>query len=290
MKYDTYAEYDPKGMALVLPGLLTVWAGIQRFADELVLVGGLVPHFICTHPTSTAGLPRPGTLDVDIGIALGTSAGQYGSLQTDLQAQGFRLKDGRFEKQVGVYRLYVDFLVEDPRGNRGTITVDDVPANVLPGIERALATARRQKVSGIDLFGAHQTFTIPICEVGAFLALKLRAFAHRQAPKDVFDVLYTLRHYDGGTDAAIAAFGAEARADNTAVPDAIACLKNLFRDEGTSGPLRSAHFVHGPIATGEGDDIRTSRLQIRQDVVTLGRALLAAVERIQGIGRGAGGR
>jgi len=50
MKYDTYAQYDPKQVALALPGLLTAWAGIQRFADELVVVGGLVPHFICRHP------------------------------------------------------------------------------------------------------------------------------------------------------------------------------------------------------------------------------------------------
>ena len=46
MKHGTYAEYDPKGMALTLPGLLTAWAGIQRFSDELVVVGGLVPHYV----------------------------------------------------------------------------------------------------------------------------------------------------------------------------------------------------------------------------------------------------
>jgi len=48
MKYDTYAQYDPKQVALALPGLLTAWAGIQRFADEPA--GRLVPHFICRHP------------------------------------------------------------------------------------------------------------------------------------------------------------------------------------------------------------------------------------------------
>ena len=39
-----------------------------------------MPHFICTHPESSGRLPRPGTLDVDIGIAVGASSGQYGSL------------------------------------------------------------------------------------------------------------------------------------------------------------------------------------------------------------------
>jgi hypothetical protein len=277
MKYATYAEYDPKGMALAVPGLLTVWAGIQRLRDELVLVGGLVPHFICTHPASNHRFPRPGTLDVDIGIAIGASSGQYPGLQAELQGQGFRLNGDRFEKKVGLYTLYVDFLVEDPRGRRGAIPVDDVPANVMPGIDRALATARQQAVSGIDLLGAKQHFTIPICEVGPFLALKLRAFGSRQAPKDAFDVLYTLLHYDGGTDAAIAAFGTEAQAGNSAMPDAITCLKNFFQHEDSPAPVRAAHFVHGEIDTGEGEDIRTARLQIRQDVVTLGHTLLAAI-------------
>ena len=71
-------DYDPKGIALSIPALLTVWAGIQRFSEELVLVGGLVPHFICRHPESSTQLPRPATVDVDIGIALVASSGQYG--------------------------------------------------------------------------------------------------------------------------------------------------------------------------------------------------------------------
>ena len=101
MKFASYAEFDPKGIVLSVPALLTVWAGIQRFSEELVLVGGLVPHFICRHPESDTQLPRPATLDVDIGIALGASSGQYGSPGADLQAEGFRPSkqfESRFER------------------------------------------------------------------------------------------------------------------------------------------------------------------------------------------------
>jgi hypothetical protein len=38
MKFASLAEYDPKGVALSIPALLTIWSGIQRFSDELVLV------------------------------------------------------------------------------------------------------------------------------------------------------------------------------------------------------------------------------------------------------------
>ena len=276
MKFASYAEYDPKGIALSIPALLTVWAGIQRFSDELVVVGGLVPHFICRDPGSGTRLPRPATLDVDIGIALGASSGQYGSLSADLQAQGFRPSkdfESRFERVVGPFTLYLDFLVERPPGTKGVVVVDDVPANILPGIDRALATARSQVVNGKDLFGADQSLPIRICEVGPFLVMKLRAFASRQAPKDAFDLLYTLLHYDGGTEAAIAAFHAEGAAGNLAFPEASACLRQHFGNEDAAAPVRAAHFVHGLVTSGETSDIRLLRQQIQQDVVSMGLLL-----------------
>ena len=276
MKFASYAEYDPKGIALSVPAVLTVWAGIQRFSEDLVLVGGLVPHFICRHPESDTRLPRPATVDVDIGIALGASSGQYGSLLADLQAQGFRSSkkfETRFERVVGPYTIYLDFLVEWPPGTKGVVVVDDVPANILPGIDRALATARTQLVKGTDLFGAEQSLPIRICEVGPFLVMKLRAFASREAPKDAFDLLYTFQHYDGGTDTAVAAFHAEGAAGNLAFQDASACLRQHFGNEGSAAPVRAAHFVHGPVTAGETDDTRLLRQQIQQDVVTMGLLL-----------------
>ena len=225
-------------------------------------------------------MPRPATLDIDIdigiGIALDASAGQYGSLSADLQTQGFRQSEtfpSRFEKKADSFTLYLDFLVEHPPATRGTVAVDDVSANILPGIDRALATARSQVVEGLDLFGVHQRFSIPICEVGPYLALKLRAFAHRQAPKDAFDILYTTLQYDGGTDAAIEGFRAESSAGNTAVPDALGCLQNYFAHEDSATPVRAAHFVHGEVQPGEDRELELLRQQIRQDVVTLGKML-----------------
>lgn len=278
MKLASYAEYDPKGVALSIPALLTVWAGIQRFQEELVLIGGLVPHIICRHPKS-ATLPRPVTLDVDIGIALGASAGQYGSLSADLQAQGFLRSTkfaGRFERMVEHHPIYLDFLVERPPGTSGTVVVDDIPANIFPGIDRALATARTEVINGNDLFGAKQSLSIRICEVGPFLVMKLRAFASRQAPKDAFDLLYTLLHYDGGTDAAVAAFHAEGVAGNPAFQDAAACLRQHFGNEEATAPVRAAYFVFGPMTTGESYDTSLRRRQIQQDVVTMGSLLSRA--------------
>jgi hypothetical protein len=178
---------------------------------------------------------------------------------------------------VGVATAESAFLAVRPPATHGAALVDDVPANILPGINRALASARSLTVKGVDLHGAHQELIIRVCEAGPFLAMKLRAFARRQAPKDAFDILYTLLHYDGGTQAAVTAFGEEVRAANPACADAVACLKQHFRDEQSSAPIRAANFVLGGPVPGETGDILFHRRQIQQDMVDAGRLLQAVL-------------
>lgn len=281
MKYETYGEYDPRAVAQTHPAFLTVWSALGSYHDDLVLLGGLVPQYICKHPTDSTALPRPATLDVDFGVALGATAGQYGTLSSDLRAQGFRPSEkqhGRFEKECGGFTLYVDFLVEDGDSPRGTRMVDDVPASVMPGVVRALETARQIPIEGTDLFGARQKITARVCDAGAFLVLKLRAFLFRQQGKDVFDLLYTMLHYDRGMQAAVASFALEAKMGNPAFADARIALETLFANESSPAPVKAAHFVIGPPQGSESDDIRTRRLQVQQDARDAGRMLLQAVQ------------
>lgn len=195
MKYETHNEYSPQTVAFSEAALLTLCSILEPWQDDLVLVGGLVPRYICGDVASPRDLPRPVTMDADFGIALGASAG-------------------------GMLR---------------------------------------------------------VCEAGPFLAMKLRAFAWRQAPKDAFDILYTLRHYDRGTNHAVTAFGEEVRAGNPACADAVACLNQYFHDEQSSAPVRSASFVLGQGVPGESEDIRFRRLQIQQDMVDAGHLLQKAL-------------
>jgi hypothetical protein len=217
-----------------------------------------------------------------LGIALGSSKGQYGTLATDLSAQGFRRSQDesggpRYVKTIGDVTVPVDFLAENSPSTQGTIVVDDIVANILPGIDRALATARKVEITGLDLYGITQTLNVRVCEVGPFLAMKLRAFANRQQPKDAFDIHYTLRYYDKGTEAAVEAFTEEVKVGNPACTDAIASLNEYFRDEQSSAPARAAHFLYGPVLPGESKDQRFRRQQIRQEVVDAAGLLKAAV-------------
>ena len=280
VKYETYSQYDARHTALAESAFLTLWPTLGRWHEDLVLVGGLVPKYLCGDHTEQRTLPRPATLDVDLGIALAADSGQYGSLLWELSGQGFRSSErhpARLEKTIGAFPVYVDFLVENSPHTSGSARVDEITASIMPGVDRALATARSIEVRGWDLHGAKQNFVARICEVGPFLVLKLRAFGDRQQPKDAFDILYTLLHYDGGTAAAIAAFSVEARAGNPAFPDAWRSLKEHFADESSPGPVKASHFVLGEVRAGESPDARFQRTLLRQDIVDAAALMLKAV-------------
>jgi hypothetical protein len=195
MKYETFSEYDPRHTALAESAFLTLWSTLGRWHSDLVLVGGLVPKYLCGDDTQQRSLPRPATLDVDLGISLAADSGQYGNLFWELSGQGFKRSEKRpprLEKTIGDFPIYVDFLVEHPPRTSGSAQVQDITADIMPGVNRALATAREVTVAGVDLHGAEQRLIARVCEVGPFLALKLRAFASRQQPKDAFDILYAI--------------------------------------------------------------------------------------------------
>jgi hypothetical protein len=282
MKLGDYADYDSRKVALAESALFTIWPNLEPWHDDLVLVDGLVPRYICGDTSTPRPLPRPVTLDADIGIALGASAGGMSSMQFALLEKGFHKATSpegliRYEKEVGDYSVPVDFLTDAPPHTQGSATVDDIGASVVPGINRALATARTVRVTGADLAGDHQTATLRVCEVGPFLALKLRAFLHREQPKDAFDILYTLLHYDRGPAAAFSAFAEEIRAENSACPDALLCLQRHFDSEASLGPSKAAQFFPGPVTPSESADIRFQRLQIQQEMVNAARLLKAGL-------------
>lgn len=280
MKLAHYSEYDPRAAALTEAALLTVWGALGSYAEDLVLVGGLVPKYLCGDLAAPRELPRPATLDVDLAIAIGASAGQYGSLDMDLAGQGFarsKKHEGRFEKIIEGFTIYLDFITELPGVTTGTVDVDNAPVCVMPGVTRALECHRTIIIEGADLHGATQHLKLRVCEVGPFLALKLRAFGNRQQPKDAFDILYACVHYDGGTSASVAAFGAEKDKANTAFADAARTLRESFLGETASGPVQAERFLFGERLANDTDEIRVRRALLREQVVNVGLALHAAI-------------
>ena len=55
MKMEHYSDYLARDTERSESALLTVWAVLQDLTDDLVLVGGLVPKYICKHKVCEVG-------------------------------------------------------------------------------------------------------------------------------------------------------------------------------------------------------------------------------------------
>jgi hypothetical protein len=270
-KFASFAEYPPRSLAGAEAALLTAWASLARFHDDLVLVGGLAVKYLIKPGGGL--LPGAVTMDVDFGVTLAAEGGQYGTIADDLAGQGFKRDEyGRYVRKFETMDVFIDFLTEHPTATTGTASVEGVAAGVFPGVTRALATRRKIMVEGRDLFGVTQKALVPVAGIGALLVLKLNAFAGRQQPKDAYDILLGVSRYTDGPDAAIAAFQAEATAYNQGYARAAATLRQHFSDSDQSGPLRCAAFALD--AQPGLDDRQTRQRQIVEQMVTIGQALL----------------
>lgn len=266
-KYDTFGAYPQRSLLSAEAALLTVWPTLSRYHDDLVLVGGLAIHYLTRRDIQ--GLPGAVTLDVDLGISLGASGGQYGTIKSDLAGLGFVSEGQRSVRKRGEIALYIDFLTEDPnRRALGSRVVDEVIANVVPGINRALACYRTLSITGADVYRAQQKCLVKVADIGPLLVLKLNAFgglSERRLPKDAYDILLAVTTFVDGPAAAINGFRAEQAAGNPAYAIATRVLENDFSDINHDGPIRAAEFLG---LSG------SSRDRIRQDLVTVARRLL----------------
>jgi len=270
-KLPHHHAYPDGSTDLATAALLTVWSSLADYQDDIVLVGGLVPKFLCAHPPEA--LPAV-TMDVDLGIALGSTGGQYGTISSHLQGLGFKLEQQRFRKTVNGLPIFVDFLTEANSPDQTTAMVDDVPVSSFPGINRALTVHRVVPVMGRDVFGGTQNCSVKVCEIGPWLVLKLNAYARRQQPKDAFDVYQGILYYDGGSEIAARSFRAEANL-NSGFTTAHAGLTTFFGSVESGCPARCAEFMlgglEGQIPTA---DFQFRRSQILNDTVDLARLLL----------------
>ena len=268
MKREHYQEYAGQDTERAEAALLTAWAVLADFHQDLVLIGGLVPRYICRTPASEL---QPVTMDVDIGISLGISSGLYEPLSERLAGAGFLFEDRRFQKKIGARTLYLDLLTDRPGPDAPeSVMVDTVPVSAVYGLQRALDCCRNVRVRGRDLYGADVEEDLRVCEAGPYLCLKLLAYAGRHMSKDVFDIVRTVRHYDpGGPDGAAQCFHAE-RDVNAAYEIAMSTLRNEFNGLRSKGPAQYADFCLGAAQARPGDAVflRTQRINEALDVAS----------------------
>ena len=61
-KFSTFGDYPKESLASSEKALLTAWRSLERYHDDLVLVGGLAVHYLMK--PSAGGLPSAVTMDV----------------------------------------------------------------------------------------------------------------------------------------------------------------------------------------------------------------------------------
>ncbi len=268
-----YEDYSAEDTARSESALLTVWAVLHDMTEDLVLVGGLVPRYIC-RPAAEA--LQPVTMDVDLGVSLALSSGMYDTTKTRLEKAGFDWGNKRFVKTIGKTNLFLDFLTDKPGEEApDSAMVDDIPMIAVFGVDRALALYREVDVSGKDLYGAEVRERIKICEVGPFICLKLQAYHNRAESKDVFDLVRAVRDYDGGSEVAVTAFRAESDC-NLAFGCAMHTLEDRFGDVTSKGPVQYADFCAGSLMTNSAADTEFLRQQYANEAVDAASALLSS--------------
>ena len=266
-KFGTFTDYPKESLQSAEAALLTAWRSLDRYHNDLVLVGGLAVHYL-TKRDAAGKSSGAVTMDVDFGISLAASGDQYGTIKSDLAGLDFKLEGNRLVRKFGNLNLYLDFLTEDPPSLTGTRIVDDVVASVIPGVNRALACHRIVPVIGQDLYGAEQKCNVTVADIGPMLVLKLNAFGGptgRRLPKDAYDVLLAVTRFVDGAEAAVAAFRAEAKTKNTGYEFALKALQRDFSEADQDGPVRAAEFYPGNTE---------DRRRVRESVVTVGKMLL----------------
>lgn len=273
MKMEHYEDYSAEDTARSESALLTVWAVLHDLTEDLVLVGGLVPRYIC-RPAAEA--LQPVTMDVDLGVSLAMSSGMYDTTKTRLDKAGFEWVEKRFVKVIGKTKLFLDFLTDKPSKDApDSAMVDDIPVSAVFGVDRALEVYREVDIAGKDLYGADVKERVKVCEVGPFICLKLQAYHNRAQSKDVFDFVRSVRDYDRGTEAVVAAFLAES-GRNLAFDLALHTLKDRFGEATSKGPVQYADFCAGSLMADSAADTEYLEAQYANEAVDAAQALIRA--------------
>jgi hypothetical protein len=221
---------------------------------------------------------------VDVALRLVVEAedeGAYSTLETNLKRAGFSRVDGsswRWCADVDGHVVVLELLGDSTAAEPGTVFVPKVtpPAGgggvgllCVRGVELAFRDSLAVVRELILLDGACSSVEFQVANLAPFVALKADAYLDRRKPKDAYDLVYVLRWWDGGPDAAAAAIAASPIAGEPFVRSAIERVVGEF-----AGPDRVGAVDYAALAARtEAETIRARNeavLVVRQFSEALG--------------------
>lgn len=269
----TASGYEPSQVQHVRATCLYVATKLGDLADEVVIIGGLVPSLIVNQDHATS--QHAGTLDLDLGLTLALLDEQrYQELAERLRQAGFTEDVNEKGKPThqrwrieGPPTVTVDFLI--PPGNTekrgGTVwnLEADFAAIVAPGLALAFQDRLSIELSGKTIAGEQATRKVWVSGPGAFVVLKALAFRLRGENKDAYDLVYILREYGEGLDD-VARHLSPLLEDEDA-ETALTFLGKDFAEVDSVGPMRYAEFVTG----GRDDDLQADAQGLVRELLRL---------------------
>jgi len=261
-KPQTAAGYRAEETAQVIAACLTLAGALGDLADELCIVGGLVPSMICNTPVDPAALDEGahiGTNDLDVALRVSVlDDAHYKEFASRLRAKDFHpdsKETGKLVRQRWRWRdekVTVDFLIPPAPGtDPDMVRVQNLEHDFAALVVKPLGLAFHERISrtlkGHTLDGDVIERSIAFCGPAAFVALKAFAYANRTEPKDAYDLVYVLRRWPVGIEDIATRMAALATRDADVVSDVLGLLDRDFETIDSIGPREASRFRDGAI-------------------------------------------
>lgn len=235
--------------------LITLVGDLGPWNARVYLAGGLAPRYL-TGVLPDGVSPHVGTTDVDliIGLTLDDETPEtYNTLQKNLQNAGFRQGSSSYQwtRDVDGATVFIEFLCETTEVEPGRIfrpkgefTGSKLGAFNVRGAQLARDDFIEQQLEGERLDdGGESRVVVRVANVLPYTVLKIFAFQDRHAPKDAYDLVFTLLNYNGGPLAAGGVAAASPVASRPVVREALDLLEQRFLDTDKDGPRAYGIFL-----------------------------------------------
>lgn len=203
--------------------LVTLLRGLGPWKESIYLVGGLAPRYLITaRPPKVPPHAGTGDVDVVVDMAILTDTEAYRTLEENLKAMCFECAENDTGKKQSwrwkseVERgttMILEFLADFPELSGGRVTELPTGGNVtainIPHASMVFDLHETVEITA-ELLNerGRATELVRYADIVSFTCLKAFAYDQRSEPKDVHDLVYCIEHFEGGLDAAHAAFRA----------------------------------------------------------------------------------
>ncbi len=242
----TRRDYNREAVEAAHSVLLEILHVLGEYRDDIVLVGGWAPPFLCPSPET----PHTGSLDIDLALDhRKISEAGYRTMRQLLSARGYEqgaqpfifYRDVRVgDRQV---RVEVDLLGAEYGGTgerHRTQKVHDLRVRKARGADLAFDSSVKATIEGTLPNGVADSATVRVASVVAFIVMKSIALDARLKEKDAWDIYYCLRNYPGGVEAVTEAFTRGIQ--HGLVKDGLERLAKHFSSVNDVGPVSVTDF------------------------------------------------